>query len=192
MDKRPFSSVEEMNEVMIGKWNGRVRKNDEVIILGDLSFGNGTETNEILSRLKGRLYLVRGNHDERYLKDSDFNSSRFGWIKDYAEFKDNKRKVILMHYPVFCYKGQYRLDTEGNPSYYMLHGHVHNTFDQVLIDRFVRETRNEKCVIVHRDSESHIPCQMINCFCMYSDYVPLTLDEWIVKDEERKKNQYFG
>ena len=24
-----------------------------------------------------------------------------------------------------------------------------------------------------------IPCNMINCFCMYSDYVPLTLDEWI-------------
>ena len=24
-----------------------------------------------------------------------------------------------------------------------------------------------------------IPCNMFNCFCMYSDYIPRTLDEWI-------------
>jgi hypothetical protein len=28
---------------------------------------------------------------------------------------------------------------------------------------------------------------MINCFCMYSDYVPLTLEEWIALDEKRRK-----
>ena len=26
---------------------------------------------------------------------------------------------------------------------------------------------------------------MINCFCMYSDYTPLTLDEWIMNDKIR-------
>ena len=36
MDCRGFSSVEEMNEYMIGKWNGKVRENDEVVIIGDL------------------------------------------------------------------------------------------------------------------------------------------------------------
>ena len=33
MDCRGFSSVEEMNEYMIGKWNGKVRENDEVVII---------------------------------------------------------------------------------------------------------------------------------------------------------------
>ena len=37
MDCRGFGSVEEMNEYMISRWNDRVRKNDEVVILGDLS-----------------------------------------------------------------------------------------------------------------------------------------------------------
>ena len=37
-------------------------------------------------------------------------------------------------------------------------------------------------------TEYNLPCQMINCFCMYSDYTPLTLDEWIELDTERKKN----
>ncbi|MDC0790754.1 hypothetical protein POG07_16735, partial [Coprococcus comes] len=33
----------------------------------------------------------------------------------------------------------------------------------------------------------HIPCNMINCFCMYSNYQPLTLDEWIACDKNRKQ-----
>ena len=85
MDNRDFESVEQMNEVMIEKWNKKVHARDEVVILGDLSLGNGKETNEILCRLKGRLYLIRGNHDERYLRDKDFDISRFEWVKDYAE-----------------------------------------------------------------------------------------------------------
>ena len=28
---------------------------------------------------------------------------------------------------------------------------------------------------------------MINCFCMFSDYVPLTLDEWIQADKKRRE-----
>ena len=35
-------------------------------------------------------------------------------------------------------------------------------------------------------TEYSLPCQMINCFCMYSDYTPLTLDEWIEADAKRR------
>lgn len=28
---------------------------------------------------------------------------------------------------------------------------------------------------------------MINCFCMFSDYQPMTLDEWIEIDRKRRK-----
>ncbi len=116
-----------MNKVMIEKWNKKVHARDEVVILGDLSLGNGKETNEILCRLKGRLCLIRGNHDERYLRDKDFNISRFEWVKDYAEIHDNRRKIILMHYPIFCYNGQFRRGADGTPLTYMLHGHIHKT-----------------------------------------------------------------
>lgn len=34
MDNRGFESVEQMNEVMIEKWNKKVHAHDEVIILG--------------------------------------------------------------------------------------------------------------------------------------------------------------
>lgn len=187
MDMRPFSSVEEMNETMIEKWNRKVRKNDDVVILGDLSLAKGKETNAVVSRLNGHLFLIRGNHDDKYLCDPDFDISRFGWVRDYTELHDNKKKICLMHYPVFCYNKQNALNTEGKPTSFMLYGHIHNTYDQVLVDRFISETRESKRLLAHHDEETNIPCQMINCFCMYSDYTPLTLDEWIECDRERRR-----
>ena len=186
MDKRGFSSVEEMHTHMIEKWNARVRKNDEVVILGDFSYGRGEETNRILEQLNGRLYLIRGNHDDRFLKDRAFHKDRFGWIKDYEKLHDNNRSVVLSHYPIFCYDGQYRRDAQGEPKTYMLYGHVHDTFDEILVNRFVQETREAKRLAYGQNDEKPIPCQMINCFCMYSDYTPLSLDEWIELDTARR------
>ena len=191
MDMRGFSSADEMNRYMIQKWNSKVRKNDEVVILGDFSMGKGKETNEIINQLNGTLYLVEGNHD-RYLNDSEFNKERFVWIKPYAQMKDNNRKVILSHYPIFCYNGQYRYNKAGQPYVYMLYGHVHNSYDEVLVNHFQEITRQTKREILGRKECVNIPCNMINCFCMFSDYEPLTLDEWIVLDEKRRKNYKSG
>ena len=183
MDRRGFESVEAMNEYMLRQWNRKVRKNDEVVILGDLSWGKVEETNELLERLNGRLYLIQGNHD-RFLKNKDYNAGRFVWIKPYEELQDNKRKVILCHYPIMCYNGQYRVDENGNPKVYMLYGHVHDTQDQRLLERFQAITR-ETASVSPDGTARQIPCNMINCFCMYSDYVPLTLDEWIACEKRR-------
>lgn len=186
MDHRGFASVEEMNEYMIDKWNKKVRKNDEVVIIGDLSWGNAEETSQLTRRLHGKLYLIQGNHDQ-FVTKTTMDMRRFVWVKPYAELYDNKRKVILCHYPIMCYNGQYRLDEDGNPRTYMLYGHVHDTADQRLIERFQEITR----ATVTTDAQGNrrtIPCNMINCFCMYSDYEPLTLDEWIICDENRRRN----
>ena len=184
MDKRGFESVQAMNEYMIEKWNQKVRRNDEVVILGDFSWGNAEETNDLLDRLHGKLYMIRGNHDY-FLQKSDFRAERFVWIKSYAEMQDNQRKVILCHYPVMCYNGQYRLDRKGNPRTYMLYGHVHDTMDQRLLEQFQEITK--RTTVQSPDGEERpIPSSMINCFCMYSDYTPLTLDEWIALDRERR------
>ena len=39
MDRRGFADAESMNEYMIARWNERVKKKDEVVILGDFSVG---------------------------------------------------------------------------------------------------------------------------------------------------------
>ena len=184
MDWRGFASVEEMNEYMIEKWNKKVRKNDDVVIIGDLSWGNVQETNTLLQRLKGKLYLVCGNHD-RFVNNKEMNPDRFKWIKHYAELSDNRRKVVLCHYPIMCYNGQYRVDEKGEPKTYMLYGHVHDTQDERLIEQFQEITR-KTMVTDAQGNERSIPCNMINCFCKFSDYEPLTLDEWIVCDKRRR------
>jgi len=177
MDRRGFADVDSMNQYMIDKWNAKVKSTDEVVIIGDLSWGNAEETNKLLNKLRGRLYLIQGNHD-RFLTNNNYNVSRFVWIKPYAEMHDNGRKVVLCHYPIMCYNGQYKLDDKGNPKTYMLYGHVHDTHDQRLLEKFQEMTRDT--VVTGPDGvERHIPCNMINCYCGYSDYEPLTLDEWI-------------
>lgn len=186
LDYRGFENVDAMNQYMISQWNKKVHSNDEVIILGDLSNGTAKETNELLQKLNGRLYLILGNHD-RFLTNSQYDSSRFVWIRPYEELKDNKRKVVLCHYPIPCYNGQYYVNSKGEPKTFMLHGHIHNSHDQVLMDRLRDMT---EATIVHPQGQEprHIPSNMINCFCQFSDYIPLSLDEWIECDRKRRES----
>ena len=186
MDCRGFADCEEMHSYMIRQWNRRVRPNDEVVILGDLSVGKGKATNAITEQLNGKLFLIQGNHD-RFLTDKHFDASRFEWIKPYAEIYDNKRKVILSHYPVFCYNGQYRKKKDGSDRTYMLYGHVHNTYDELLVHQFQNITRSSLRPVKGQEGLANIPCHMINCFCMFSDYTPLLLDEWIENDRIRRE-----
>ena len=185
MDCRGFGSAEEMNAYMLEKWNARVRWNDEVVILGDFSLGGPEETMALLEQLNGRLMLIRGNHDY-YGRKKGWSDARFVWVKDYAEMKDNHRKVILCHYPVFCYNSQFRTLPDGSPKTWMLYGHVHNTQDRQLTEQFRR--LSEETVRYDRNGQPYrLPCQMINCFCMDSGYTPLTLDEWIELDARRRQ-----
>ena len=179
MDNRGFSGYAEMNEHMIARWNEKVTTRDTVYILGDFSIAKGEATEKILQKLNGKLNLIIGNHD-RYLGDKSFDRSLFRSIEPYQEIRDSGRLVILSHYPVFCYREQYR------PNTYMLYGHVHNTHDEVLVNRFIRETRETKAWSRYVEAPVPIPCNMINCFCMFSDYRPMTLNEWIGVDTKRR------
>ena len=184
MDCRGFASAEEMNAYMIDQWNNKVRWNDEVVILGDFSVGKAEETNRVLEQLNGFLYLIEGNHDA-FGRKKGYNAARFKWIRPYAELNDNKRKVVLCHYPILCYNGQYLRDDSGGVRTYMLYGHVHNTWDEALIQKS-QELARQQIRRLRDGTEYDLPCQIINCFCMYSDYTPLTLDEWIENDRIRR------
>jgi calcineurin-like phosphoesterase family protein len=108
-----------MNETLIINWNSMVQKTDEIYILGDFLYtGSDTMANIILSKLNGKKYLVKGNH-EKYLKNKDFDVSAFEWIKDYhvLDYKDSR--FILFHYPILEWQFYHRKSAH-------LYGHVHN------------------------------------------------------------------
>lgn len=110
---RPYSSVDEMNDDIINKWNSSVEEKDIVFILGDVSFAKEDETNEYLSQLNGRKILITGNHDKG-LNKRYFDQT----YQSYAEAKIDGVDVIMCHYPIY----------EWNKMHYgsyHLYGHVH-------------------------------------------------------------------
>jgi calcineurin-like phosphoesterase family protein len=122
---RPFTSVDEMDETIIKNWNGMIGKTDEVYILGDVSLTNSERTNEILNRLNGRLYLIKGNHEKSVMSSKE-NRDRFEWIRDYYELKyeyNGKRNMIVMcHYAM-------RVWNKSHHGAYHLYGHSHDSLE---------------------------------------------------------------
>ena len=164
-DNRPFADAEEMQEELIGRWNGHVTPEDTVYILGDFIWKKENLWPEIVRRFQGNKVLIRGNHDPKGF--SKETRSLFQDIKDYKEISDDGRHVVLCHYPIPFYRHDQDLNT------YMICGHVHNTRENLQLEA-LRER-------IHGDRECLNRFQLYNVGCMmpYMDYTPRTLDEII-------------
>lgn len=115
---RPFRSTEDMNKTLVKKWNAKITPSDEVYILGDFTMKGPELAMEVLSKLRGKKHLIKGNHD-RFVDQAGFNESLFDSVRDYAEMTYENTKLILFHYPVLEWNGFYRDSIS-------LHGHQHN------------------------------------------------------------------
>lgn len=128
--KRPFADVEEMNEALIENWNSVVGKNDLVYHLGDIAMGGkkkAEQTAEILSHLNGTIRLIKGNHDT-YVLGSPCRE-RFEWVKDYYELHYDHKLIVLQHFPLLTWNMAGKVDGQGRPSAFHLHGHSHGGLD---------------------------------------------------------------
>ena len=116
---RPFSSVEEMDETMIKRWNETVSNNDIIIHLGDVGLSNKEYITNIIKRLNGKKILIMGNHDnwsEQAYRDMGFHTvSRFPIIYD--------NFYMMSHAP---------LQLSETTCYFNCYGHVHN--DNKFVD----------------------------------------------------------
>lgn len=108
---RPFSSVEEMNQTLIQRWNEKVKKEDTVYILGDFTFKNWSV---LLEQLSGIKILILGSHDKNY--ESALNYFKF--ITSLYELHLNELSITLCHYPM-------RSWPKSHFNSWMLHGHHH-------------------------------------------------------------------
>lgn len=118
---RPFPNVEKMNRTLIENWNHTVCANDDVYILGDVTMKGAEYATKALSQLKGRKYLIKGNHD-KFAQSKQFDKNLFEWINDYYELTYNNNRFILFHYPIEEWNGYFR-------GTFHLHGHQHNHED---------------------------------------------------------------
>ena len=151
-EDRPFASVEDMDECLIQNWNRKVKKGDDVYILGDFGFVTGKRANKLLNKLNGKKYLIKGNHDYYFLKDKEFDPSKFVWIKDYATVKDGGKHICLFHYPLAVWDRRHH----GALHFY---GHVHSN-----------TTTNHPLLFNLGPNAFNVGCDVHN-------YEPMTLEE---------------
>lgn len=119
---RPFSSVEDMNEKMIAKWNDNVASNDIVYSLGDFAFGNYEQIWDIISHLNGKIHMITGNHDQTILKNRErlLSSRLVEEITPYKEITLDGQFICLFHYG--C-----RVWNKSHHGSWLLYGHTHDT-----------------------------------------------------------------
>ena len=127
---RPFANITEMHEALISKWNAKVKPDDDVYLLGDVSFKcpNPPMLVSTLNKLNGNIFLIKGNHEKDVMKNAEVRA-RFTWIKDYYELdvpdKDVKggfQKICLFHFSQRSWNGSFR----GG---WHLFGHSHGNLD---------------------------------------------------------------
>ena len=101
---RPFTSIEEMDNALIERWNSVVSKSDTVYVLGDFAWKNGKSYAE---RLVGNKIFLLGDHDKQ------MTGERLSILKL------NNIWFTLCHWPLYSWNKQYYGSIH-------LHGHIHN------------------------------------------------------------------
>ena len=114
----PYPNVVKHNEQLIANWNSVVKPEDHVYHLGDFCFGNTREIEYIRSKLNGRIFLIKGNHDN-WKKIGDTAAGTFEWVKDYYELQLDKL-IVLCHYAFRTWRNS----CHGSLSIF---GHSHST-----------------------------------------------------------------
>lgn len=116
--RRPFDSVEQMNEILIKNWNLFIDKDDEVYVLGDFIW-KPSLVDEIVSQLNGKILLVPGNHDERILKKLKAYEGKVEILPPLVNIDSpDYGQLVLCHYPLASWWGK----EQGS---YHFHGHTH-------------------------------------------------------------------
>ncbi len=150
LNNRPFADVNEMNKVLIANWNALVSDRDEVYILGDFLYkGTGEQAAQILKKLHGKKYLIKGNH-EKYLSDPEFDSSLFEWVKDYHVLEYKDARFILFHYPIAEWQFFHRKSAH-------LYGHVHNNVSHLPESSTILQHLDKRAVNVGVDVNDFFP-----------------------------------
>lgn len=148
---RPGNSIEEMQEIMIEKWNNKVKEKDNVFILGDFAFRGAKmkmeDIVELLKKLNGNKWLIIGNHDKNYIT----KLCKYGviGIADEMEIYDGDDYVVMSHYP-------FEIWNHKHHGAIHLHGHTHKS-----------ELEHEDYTVKNR----------YNVGCVWFNYEPVTLKE---------------
>ena len=115
IDKRPFASVREHDEALVGRWNETVAAGDTVWHLGDFALARTPDqVTSLLGRLNGTKHLIIGNNDPA----ATLQAQAWASTSHYVEISIDGIDLVLCHYPFRTWNGMGRGRID-------LHGHSH-------------------------------------------------------------------
>jgi calcineurin-like phosphoesterase family protein len=103
-------------ETIIENWNRLIQPDDVVFHVGDLALGKKENIEGLVPLLKGRLHLMRGNHDRR--GNGFYRRLGITLVPDpYRTDRPLGLTLIFSHRPIVPLE----------PGVINLHGHIHNS-----------------------------------------------------------------
>lgn len=139
-EKRPFSSIKDMDKQMIASWNSVVQEDDLVFHLGDVGMYPLLKMQDIIKQLNGKKILIMGNHDN-YLTSREWMECGFDEVYKYPIIYNEF--IVMQHQPP-----QY---INSETPFFYLYGHVHGT------EMYPTVTKQSACVSVER--WSYVPVE---------------------------------
>lgn len=153
---RPFRDTDEMDELLIQRWNEVVKPSDHVWHLGDLTMHRqiGQIKYRVLDRLNGHKRLILGNHD---MDTIEHYAQWFEKIKG-CHVHDN---ILFTHIPVHPESlGRFRAN---------VHGHIHN--------HVYPAAEKYKWVNGVQDKTRPYTIPYVNVCVEHTNYRPISLEE---------------
>lgn len=120
---RGFSSIDEMNESYVERWNSIISNEDDVYVLGDLMLGDPKNI-EFIKRLNGKLHIVYGNHDtdarqKMYSELSNVVEASWAIMLNYKKYH-----FYMSHFPTLTGNLEHEYLKQMTLN---LYGHTHQT-----------------------------------------------------------------
>jgi len=162
---RPFEDKIDHDNTLISNWNSVVQKGDTIYLLGDLAFGSPQWImDKLVGRLKGKICLVKGNHDKSVTKEP--LCRRFEFIKDVhmltTQCKGKRHQFWLSHYAHLSWP-------QANYGVIHLFGHSHSRLNGVGKSMDVGvDTNNffpyslETIIDLMEQKESHVTIKVVS------------------------------
>ena len=158
-----MSDIHSCYDDMVNMFEQVAFGDEDTLIFADDYIDIGSQGYEMLKRIESKpenVIFLKGNHDE-VVRVSNICKC-FDGVYDYYELHLDKNKIVMSHYPIPFWNGQFRDSIH-------LYGHVHNSHQWNIMENWMNELRQLQ----------DIPMRAYNVGCMmpYMDYTPRTLKE---------------
>lgn len=170
-------------ELILKRHNETVTDNDTVIMCGDVAIGKKALAVDLIRQMKGRLILVRGNHDR--------DKSCGWWMENGFDFACDSftfRNVLFTHEPAQPEIKNHYISPDPNPfeeracpmgREFNVHGHLHNIWDGFVNPD---DPRNEGKEV---PTKLFYPWQRLFAI-EYTDYRPIEFQKFLAHPERYK------